>query len=585
MQIVHLFLQVFGGLAIFIFGMKQMSSGLYNVAGQRMRSVLQLFASNRFVAVFSGALVTAAVQSSGAGTVMVIGFVNAGLLTLVQAVGIIFGTNIGTTVTAQLIAFNIGWLTMPLIMIGLILTFFRRQALRSWGETILGLGFLFYGMNLMADKLKFLRDYDAFLSIFRLFDCTPVNGFIPPGPLAGAILVGLFVTVMMQSSSACSGIVIALGAGGVIDLYTAIALILGSNIGSTVTAQLAAIPANRIAKQAALAHTLFNVIGAAILLLTLPIRYGGEPVFIRLIRWMSAEGDLPRQIANAHTVFNVLTTLILIPFIPPFAALCEKIIPIRQPKVKYQRLEPHLLNTPAIALSQTVAVLRRMLKKAVKMIDRSLNLYGDLEEDEEKCREKLARRELKVDEMQHDITSYLTQLMRKKLTRSQADAIPVLIHCTNDTERIGDHTEIILGILTRIRESGCTLSDSALSEVRRLQGMLGEQARNTIDLLSEMSPDMQKLALKQGRTLRDTCDFFESSHVRRLADGLCQPPAAVCYIELLAEFRKVSRHLTNVAERAGQFAEFNAVALLKRRLAEKHEVVPSDRKEAPSVSE
>ena len=581
MQIVHLFLQVFGGLAIFIFGMKQMSSGLYNVAGQRMKSILQLFASNRFVAVFSGAVVTAAVQSSGAGTVMVIGFVNAGLLDLVQAVGIIFGTNIGTTVTAQLIAFNIGWLIMPLIMIGLTLTFFRRLAVRNWGETILGLGFLFYGMTLMADTLKSLRDYEAFLSIFRLFDCAPVNGFIPPLPLAGAILVGLVVTVLMQSSSACSGIVIALGAGGVIDIYTAIALILGSNIGSTVTAQLAAIPANRIAKQAALAHTLFNVIGVAVLLITLPIRYGGEPVFIRLIRWMSADGDLPRQIANAHTVFNVLTTAILIPFIPPFAALCEKIIPIRQPKVKYQRLEPHLLNTPAIALSQTVAVLRRMLKKAAKMIDRSLSLYWNTEMDEDKCREKLARREQKVDEMQHDITDYLTQMMRKKLTRSQADAIPVLIHCTNDTERIGDHTEIILSILTRLRESGCTLSGSALSEVRRLQSMLGEQAQNTIELLSEMTPDLQKLALKQGRALRDTCDFFEASHVRRLADGQCQSSAAVCYIELLAEFRKVSRHLTNVAERAGQFAEFNTVALLKRRLAEKNAVVPADQPGSP----
>lgn len=495
---------------------------------------------------------------------------------LVQAVGIIFGTNIGTTVTAQLIAFNIGWLIMPLIMIGLTLTFFRRQTVRNWGETILGLGFLFYGMTLMADTLKSLRDYEAFLSIFRLFDCTPVNGFVPPLPLAGAILVGLIVTVLMQSSSACSGIVIALGAGGVIDLYTAIALILGSNIGSTVTAQLAAITANRIAKQAALAHTLFNVIGVIVLLITLPIRYGGEPVFIRLIRWMSADGDLPRQIANAHTVFNVLTTAILIPFIPPFAALCERIIPIRQPKVKYQRLEPHLLNTPAIALSQTVAVLRRMLKKAAKMIDRSLSLYWDTEMDEDKCREKLARREQKVDEMQHDITDYLTQMMRKKLTRSQADAIPVLIHCTNDTERIGDHTEIILSILTRLRESGCTLSGSALSEVRRLQGLLGEQAQNTIELLSEMTSDLQKLALKQGRALRDTCDFFEASHVRRLADGLCQSSAAVCYIELLAEFRKVSRHLTNVAERAGQFAEFNTVALLKRRLAEKNAAVPAD---------
>ena len=260
-----LLLNVLGGLAIFIFGMKMMSDGLHRVAGERMKNILRLFSSNRIVAIITGAVVTAVIQSSSASTVMVVGFTNAGLLSLIQAIGIIFGANIGTTVTAQLVAFDISWIIMPSIILGLLLSFIPKLSLSNWSETVIGLGFLFLGMNLMSSELKQLSSHPAFMEAFQLFKCAPVNGWVPPVALFGAIGIGLVATLIIQSSSACSGIIIALGASGLIDLYTAVALVLGSNIGTTVTAQLAAITANRVAKQAALAHTLFNVLGVLII--------------------------------------------------------------------------------------------------------------------------------------------------------------------------------------------------------------------------------------------------------------------------------------------------------------------------------
>ncbi len=554
MTVVNTLLQVFGGLAIFIFGMKLMSNGLYNVAGEKMKSVLQFFASNRYVAILSGAVVTAAIQSSGASTVMVIGFINAGLLNLTQAVGIIFGSNIGTTITAQIIAFDVGWLIMPIIIAGLILGFMKSQSLKNWGDTVIGLGFLFFGMEWMSLQLKALKDYEWFVNIFKTFNCAPVDGFMPILPLFGAIIVGFAVTVMMQSSSACSGVVLALGASGVLDIYTAIALILGSNIGSTTTAQLAAIAANRIAKQAALAHTLFNVIGVVLTIATFWIVIDGQPVFFKLIDWISAGGGLPRQIANAHTVFNVLTTVVLTPFIPLFAACCQKIIPVKDPNIKFQRLEPHLLATPSIALQQTVSTLRRMLKKAWKMTDKSLKMVDGPREDDPERIEKLKHREERVDALQKEITDYLTQLMGHKLTASQANVIPILIHCTNDTERIGDHTAVILDIVDRLRSSGRELSEAALEELHQLHAALDEQTGYCVQILEKWNPEHQARVLTLGRQMRTTCDDFEASHVQRLSRGDCHPSTAVCYIELLAEFRKISHHVSNIAERAEYIA-------------------------------
>ena len=544
-------LQVFGGLAIFIFGMKMMSDGLHRVAGERMRTILRIFSSNRFVAIISGALVTCVIQSSSASTVMVIGFINAGLLTLAQAIGLIFGANIGTTITAQLVAFKISWIIMPAIILGLGLSFIPRQRVAKWSETILGFGFLFFGMEIMSNTLKVLARNQAFMKAFQIFECAPQNGMIPVYSLLGAIVVGLVATLIIQSSSACTGIIIALGASGLIDIYTAVALVLGSNIGTTITAQLAAITANRVAKQAALAHTLFNVLGVIIMCLTFLIPINGQPAFFAIIDYLG--GELPRQIANAHTIFNVFTTLILIPVIPLLAKVCEKVIPVKDNKVKYQKLEPHLLDTPPIALAQTTGSLWQMLKKAWKMIDCTLNIYLNNDEKNQSIVKQLEKREADVDERQKNITEYLSQLMRRDLTAREAGQIPMLLHCTNDVERIGDHAELIRNITEKLNDEKIRFSPEAEAEFQRLCNSLNDLAAHTIELLANNSQEAIATANSLSERMFTMLNNSESGHLARINNGECRPQVGILYLELIEEIRKIARHLENINDRAGMF--------------------------------
>ncbi|MBR7144008.1 MAG: Na/Pi cotransporter family protein [Lentisphaeria bacterium] len=546
-------LQVFGGLAIFIFGMKLMSDGLHQVAGEKMRSILRMFSANPLVAVASGAAVTCVIQSSSASTVMVIGFVNAGLLSLVQAMGLIFGANIGTTITTQLVAFDISWLIMPAIIVGLLMSFLKRQSIADWGETILGFGFLFLGMEYMSSELKALAKLPAFMEAFQTFQCAPVNGYIPIGALLGAILIGLVATMLIQSSSACSGIIIALGASGLLDIYTAVALVMGANIGTTVTAQLAAITANRVAKQAALAHTLFNCIGVIVISCSFLITWSGEPAFFALINKISLNGDLPRKIANAHTVFNMFTTLILIPFIPLLAKICEKVIPVPAGKIRYQYLEPHLLDTPPIALTQTAYALRRMLQKAWKMIDCALNIYNRNDEKNQLMVKQLEKREADIDERQKNITDYLAQLMSRKLNKKEVAQIPLLLHCTNDVERIGDHTEIIQAIIGKLQADDLKFSIQAEKEYDLLHDKLAETTALSTEMLTRCTPQLMTKSLLLEKELQTMLDNFETEHISRINSGACRPQVGILYLELLGEIRKISRHLFNINERSEMF--------------------------------
>ena len=552
------FMQVFGGLAIFIFGMRLMSDGLHQVAGERMRSILRMFSANPLVAVASGAAVTCVIQSSSASTVMVIGFINAGLLTLVQAMGLIFGANIGTTITAQLVAFDISWIIMPAIIAGLLMSFVKNQKIANWSETIIGLGFLFLGMEFMSGELKTLSSHPAFMEAFQTFKCSPVNGMLPIGSLLGAIFIGMLATLIVQSSSACSGIVIALGASGLLDIYTAVALVMGSNVGTTITAQLAAMTANRVAKQAALAHTLFNVLGVIMISVTFLIPWGAEPAFFTLIRKLSLNGDLPRQIANAHTVFNVFTTLILLPFIPILARICEKVIPVSSGKIKYQYLEPHLLDTPPIALTQTAYALRRMLQKAWRMIDCALSIYNRNDEKNQAFVRQLEKREADIDERQKNITDYLAQLMSRKLTRSEAAQIPLLLHCTNDVERIGDHTEIIQEIIGKLQASELKFSLQAEKEYDLLHDKLAEVARLSSEMLARCTPELLKKSTQLEGEIYGLLNKFENEHINRINRGDCRPQVGILYLELLSEIRKISRHLFNINERSEMFYDNSA---------------------------
>ncbi len=549
-----LLLNALGGLALFLFGMKLMSGGLQKAAGKRMRGVLRFFSSNRLAGILSGTVVTSVVQSSSVTTVMVIGFINAGLLSLQQSIGIIFGANIGTTITGQLIAFKIGVIIMPSIILGLALSYFKNEKIMQLGETILGLGLLFFGMEIMGGELKKLTEYPAFVSLFQMFECAPgANGLIPFGSLFGAIGIGLVATMIIQSSSACTGIVIALSVSGIMDLYTAVGILLGSNIGTTITGQLAAMTANRVARQAALAHTLFNVIGVLIAVASFLIPWGNEPAFFHFVRTVSGNGSLQRQIANAHTVFNVATTLLLIPFSSLLVKLCESIIPLKQDTVKYVRLEPHLLNTPAIALSQTAAELRKMLKRAWKMTDIALNIYAHNDEHNQERVKTLPQREAEIDARQHDIANYLTELMLKPLVPRESRQIPVLLHCANDAEKIGDYAMELSELMKRIKSDEIQFSEQAEMELDHLHGKLKTLTKNAVELLKDNHSLNPETALAAHADMQKTLDNAELTHMNRLYEGKCTIKNGVLFMEILEKIRKIERHIFNIAERAGDF--------------------------------
>ena len=547
-------IQVMGGLAIFIFGMKLMSTGLHRVAGERMRSILRMFSANRFVAVATGAVATGVIQSSGASTVMVVGFVNAGLLTLVQAIGLILGSHIGTTVTAQLVAFDLNWLIMPSIIIGLIFSFVPNRKVSDWSETILGLGFLFLGMMTMSNELHVLSHYEPFVRALRSVNCQPVNGVMPVMPMIGALAIGAFATIAMQSSSACTGVLVALGAANLLDIYTALVLVMGANIGTTVTAQLAAITANRIAKQAALANTLSNTIGALITTATFWITINGEPVFLKVVEWVSFGAGIPRQIANAHTVFNVFTTIMWLPFVDLLARICEKMLPVKESgKVVYERLEPHLLSTPAIALTQTASALRKMLKKSWKMIDCALSVYNRNDERNQSVEKQLEQREADIDRRQKAITEYLSKLMLRPLTMNESEQIPMLLHCTNDVERIGDHAEIIHATVLRLQEQNLRFSPDAEKEYDQLHDTLSDLAQATVRMLEAPSAEFRIEAVRVQERMQIMLNNSEAKHFTRISNGECKPQVGMLFLELVEEMRKISRHLENIHERAASF--------------------------------
>jgi len=551
---------VLGGLALFVFGMELMGDGIQKIAGENMKKILQFFSRNGIVAVLAGTMVTAVIQSSSATTVMVIGFINAGLLNLTQAIGIIFGANIGTTVTAQIISFNLSGLALPAITLGFVISLSKRRVVKGWGETVLGFGLLFFGMMLMSDELKLLADFPDFRNAFQTFDCQPVPmGWMPIGPVLGAVMIGMAATMLIQSSSAAMGIVLALAAGGLINFWTAVPLLLGTNIGTTITAMLAAITANRVAKQAALAHTMFNVFGVLLMLVLFYVPYGPQriPVFLYFINAITPGNvfapdpqNIERHIAMAHTFFNVIVVILLLPFIRQFAGFCNWLLPIpADAKIKIQPLEPNLLSTPSIALKQAVSVIRTMVEDSWKMVDQAVNMHFIAGVSDAKKYKALAEAEKRIDDLQAEVTAYLVQITRQPLTEPQSELVPLLMHCTNDAERIADHTELILQLTDRLLKTGKKVSLSGKKDLRKLWNVLDDQARNTIAALGSTNPDQIKFAIKDERRLQKMAAKLEAAHTERLRKGKCQLANAVIFIEMLGELTKIGDRLTNIAER------------------------------------
>lgn len=547
-----------GGLGLFLFGMKTMSEGLQKVAGNRIRKILAALTNNRVVGMLVGLAVTAIIQSSSATTVMVVGFVNAGLMSLVQSIGVVLGANIGTTVTAQLIAFKITKFALPAIGVGAGLKLFSKS--KKWvyiGEIILGFGMLFFGLSVMKGAFDPIKGSEAFKAIFLTVGNNHLLG----------VLIGALLTIIVQSSSATIGITLALASSGLLSFEASIALILGENIGTTITANIAAIGTNLAARRTALAHFLFNALGTAYLLFLFPyymefISYITEPVVGGAADFVvqtpeqaaalgAAIGDKPyiaRYIANTHTMFNIINVLVFLPLVGILAKVSTMVIRGADEEVEFhlKYLDNRVLNTPPIALGQARAETRRMAQVALKNLDRTLQFMkeGDL-----KRVQKLQEREDLLDLMQKEITDFLVALSQKSIAEETSTEIASLMHMVNDLERVGDHCENLWRLGQRRITEKVAFSDQAIGELEEIssqtrdflnyviEGMENGAAPELLDVSQEMEDKVDQLE----RSLRD-------NHITRLNTGECAVLSGLIFIDMLHNFEKIGDHTYNLAE-------------------------------------
>ena len=483
---VPLIFGIVGGLGLFILGIQMMSDSLQKAAGKRLRRILDLLTGGPIRGILVGAAVTSIVQSSSAVTVMVVGFVNAGLMTLVQAIGVIFGANIGTTMTAQLVAFNMGEYALPAIAVGVAITmaFRRRERMMLWGQVILGFGLLFYGIVTMMTALKPLQGSVQFREFFLQFGVNPLLGI-----LAGTVLTGV-----VQSSSATVGLVIALGMAGLIDFRAAVPLVLGDNIGTTVTALLASIGTSREAKRAALAHCFFNIIGVAWVFAILSH-------FERLVDLITpgnanSATAIARHIANAHTTFNVCNTLVELPFIKYLARLVTWVIPERAPAPSKTKvgvfLQEQFLNLPPVAIEQIKKAILHMFGRAYEMLAIA---RGMVAQEDTGPTSQIHKLEDELDRHQAEITEYISKVMHEGVSAADSEALTHLLHAVNDVENIGDSLESTSKLLERLEKLGQSFSPPAKQDIVEMSDLVMSMAQDSLHALKEENLLLAKAAL------------------------------------------------------------------------------------------
>lgn len=523
---------IIGGLGLFLYGMLLLSTSLQRVAGPRLRNLLEMLTSNRIVGAAVGTFVTAVIQSSSVTTVMVVGFVNAGLLKLQQAIGVIIGANIGTTVTGQIIAFKIDMYGLPLIGIGLaIMMLARLRQQRLWGEAIVGFGLLFVGLTLMKETLGILGSSHAMKAFFVRFSTEPILGI-----LAGAIVTGI-----VQSSSATVGLTMALAAAGLVDLRGAISLVLGENIGTTVTAQIAAIGSNRVARQAAWSHTLFNVLGVTYMTIIL---YAGN-WYERLIELSS--DDVMRQVANSHTFFNVVNAVLFLPLLPLLKRLVERIVPAKPGEVALEprHLERHLLDTPLVAIAQVrneIVRMANLAREAVRVSTRGLTGSNS------SCLERARDLEDAIDNFQGAITHYLVELARRPLSEVESEQLPVLLHTINDLERVGDHAENIVELAERKQIQKIRIPEDLSEQISLIANEVDVMASYMIQALAKNDHDQAKHVLQLEDRLNKLYFEMKQGFGQRLAGGAAEVSAGVLFFDLIMNYERVGDHYTNIAQ-------------------------------------
>ena len=529
--ILEIAISLLGGLGLFLYGMNLMAEGLQKSAGDKLKKIVEKLTSNTVMGVLVGTVVTAIIQSSSAATVMVVGFVNAGIMSLSQAIGVIMGANIGTTVTAQLVSFKLEAIAPVALGIGIILYLFsKKEKTKELATILLGFGILFTGMEFMKDAVKPLAEYEGFRRALIYFGEHQFLG----------IIAGFAITGIIQSSSASMGMLIALASQGLIPLSSALPILYGDNIGTCVTSLLSSIGASRNAKRAATMHLTFNVIGTLIFVLIL-----NYPISA-LVKWLDPT-DAARQIANAHTIFNVVNVLILLPFAKYIVKIVLKIMPITEEEsevtaaTKY--LDERIIQTPSIALGNTVKEVSRMGQKANKALEYSMNsLINKSMTDVEKTE----KYEEHVNMLQKEILNYLLKLSKSPLNDEERNKVDLLFNTVNDIERVSDHAENISELSRLAIEKDLQFSDTALEEMNNIYS----KAKENFNVALKGLESYDKSIISKVYEIEDEVDaldkLYRKKHIERLNNGKCTIDSGVLFLDLLTNLERISDHSCNI---------------------------------------
>lgn len=524
-----------GGLGLFLFGMNLMSEGIEKAAGAKLRNILELFTKNKFMGMIVGILFTGIVQSSSACTVMVVSFVNSGLMNLYQAAGVIFGANIGTTVTSQLVSFNLSKIAPLFVLIGVIMvSFIKNETSKKLGDIVLGFGVLFMGLSTMSSSMGVLKESEEVVKAFMGLN----------NPLL-AVLLGTLVTSIIQSSSVTVSIILLMATQGLLELNIVMYIILGCNIGSCATAMIASLSGKKDAKRAALIHLLFNIIGSVILFVILQI--AGESI-IRMIQSFSADNG--RFVANAHTLIKLFQVIILFPFSSLIVRMTYLIIPGEDKKVGYREINTlkyigdKVVFNPATAVVEVIKEIERMGELASENLNRAMN--GLITLDEEDINE-VYEVEKNINFLNHAITNYLVKINQSTLPIEDLKSIGALFHVVNDIERIGDHAVNVADNARTRKAKELSFSKEAQFEMGKMMDKVNTIIRYSIEMFAEGKYEhMTAISV-----LEDEIDHLErelqQAHIDRLTRDECTPDAGMLYSDIVSGLERVADHAVNIA--------------------------------------